>query len=339
MQERQAQSPLPLCLQELSWLLPQRPALLTAHQWANQDVEVIRDDLLDPLASGNKLRKLDAIWPKLRMGSPQTVVTCGGVHSAYCAAIAALAARDGIKAHLLMRGQLPAPRTGYAAISELFGHVHAISYDDYADRDAMLTRFAQGLPGWPEQVTILPEGARSLDALLGFIRLIAALDARTTAPEQPTRIILDSATGTTALGMALGLQLCGLKSWEIHAVELVPHDHEHTLAAIEALHQAFCARYHHPLSALPLRWFQRPKPRRFGKVGQEDLERCIKLARCTGIICDPIYTIASWEHLEHLPSTAGSRTMILHTGGALNILGIAARWPKLWERACALESF
>lgn len=335
MQERQAQSPLPICLQGRSWLLPPTPPLLTLHTWSGQDVEVIRDDLLDPIASGNKLRKLDAIWPTLRQDKPKTIVTCGGVHSAYCAAIAALAARDGISAHLLMRGQLPQPRTGYAALSELFGQVHAIDYDTYADRDAMLERFASRLEGWPDQVTILPEGARSLEALLGFIRLAHALATHAQNPATPTRVILDSATGTTALGMALGLQLCGLNSWEVHAIELVAHDHERTLAAIKALHLELCARWSLPHRPLPLRWFERATPRRFGKVFEQDLERCAKLARATGILCDPIYTIACWEHLEHHAARAQQRTMILHTGGALNILGAAARWPAHWERACA----
>ncbi|KAG8077638.1 hypothetical protein GUJ93_ZPchr0007g5496 [Zizania palustris] len=52
----------------------------------NPRFEVVRDDLLHPLANGNKARKLDALLPLLRRCGATDVVTCGGCQSAHAAA-------------------------------------------------------------------------------------------------------------------------------------------------------------------------------------------------------------------------------------------------------------
>lgn len=333
MHKIQAQSPLERAL-DRPWLLPTASLTLTQHTWHERPVTLVRDDLLHPWAGGNKLRKLDAIWPKLKAAKIEHIITCGGVQSAHCAAVAALAAADHITAHLLTRGQPPSPPTGHALISALFGQVHAISHDDYADREGMLQRFHDALPYPTDKLMILPEGARSVDAIWGFVRLSCALIDQL-GDEQPTLLLIDSATGTSALGLALGLALKQATQWRVEAVELVPHDHANTLSAIDDLNAqlAQALGLAQPLTP-PLQWADRPLKRRFGKVSPEDMHRCVQIARATGVLVDPLYTVASWERLEQLPHPTDTRYIIVHTGGGLNLMGAASRWPKLWEQAC-----
>ncbi|KAK3165162.1 hypothetical protein QOZ80_1AG0029720 [Eleusine coracana subsp. coracana] len=66
---------------------------------------VVRDDLLHPLANGNKARKLDALLPLLRRRGATDIVTCGGCQSAHAAAVAVHCAEQGIRPHILMRGE------------------------------------------------------------------------------------------------------------------------------------------------------------------------------------------------------------------------------------------
>ncbi|VAH62912.1 unnamed protein product [Triticum turgidum subsp. durum] len=49
--------------------------------------DVVRDDLLHPLANGNKARKLDALLPLIRRRGATDVITCGGCQSAHAAAV------------------------------------------------------------------------------------------------------------------------------------------------------------------------------------------------------------------------------------------------------------
>jgi 1-aminocyclopropane-1-carboxylate deaminase/D-cysteine desulfhydrase-like pyridoxal-dependent ACC family enzyme len=46
---------------------------------------------------------------------------------------------------------------------------------------------------------------------------------------------------------------------------------------------------------LPLSWVPRVVPRRFGKVLPGEACACRYVARATGVLLDPIYTLAGWE--------------------------------------------
>ncbi|CAN1152192.1 D-cysteine desulfhydrase 2, mitochondrial [Linum perenne] len=155
---------------------------------------VVRDDLLHPLANGNKARKLDALIPLLLANSVTDVVTCGGCQSAHTAAVAVLCAERGIRSHLLLRGEQPEILTGYNLISTMYGHVSYVARSVYADREAMLKSHADTVVGssghvlWcsdisedhfkdesredecPRKVMIINEGAGDCAALLAFCR-------------------------------------------------------------------------------------------------------------------------------------------------------------------------
>ena len=65
-------------------------------------------------------------------------VTCGGLQSAHTAAVAALCAECGVRAHLLVRGERPAVPTGLHLYARMLGDVTYIDRGEYADREAML---------------------------------------------------------------------------------------------------------------------------------------------------------------------------------------------------------
>ncbi len=70
-------------------------------------------------------------------------LTCGGVQSAHTAAVAAACAEQGIRAHLLVRGERPAVPTGFHLLACMYGEVTYVPRTEYADRDAMMTKYAQ----------------------------------------------------------------------------------------------------------------------------------------------------------------------------------------------------
>lgn len=60
----------------------------------------------------------------------------------------------------------------------------------------------------------------------------------------------------------------------------------------------------------------------------------LQIAKRTGVLLDPIYSLAAWEVAEKLAdgcSVAGllppSRVAMLHCGGALGLHGLAQRFP------------
>ncbi|XP_025815558.1 putative D-cysteine desulfhydrase 2, mitochondrial isoform X3 [Panicum hallii] len=279
---------------------------------------VVRDDLLHPLANGNKARKLDALLPLLRRRGATDIVTCGGCQSAHAAAVAVHCAEWGIRSHILLRGeQLDVP-TGYNLISLMFGNVTYASRSLYAQRDEMLYEHATRVAGsngtvmWADdiigedlvvdedttygncsrRVMIVKEGAGTVQALLGVMRLVDYLSGTTLfGQDEKVHIVVDSGTGTTAVGLALGAVCLGLQ-WRVTAVMLAD-----TLE-------------------------------RFGKVLDGEIAMCRQVAQQTGVLLDPMYTLAAWEQAVDLcRRDSEAKVVMIHTGGTLGLFGLAQRYP------------
>ena len=56
----------------------------------------------------------------------------------------------------------------------------------------------------------------------------------------------------------------------------------------------------------------------------------MQVAQQHGILLDPIYSLSAWEiasQMVKMQQTGNFRTVMLHTGGALGLQGIAQRHP------------
>lgn len=320
--------PTPALIENTTFLLPHHAVRVDEVQWsASERVRLVRDDLLHPVAGGNKARKLDALLPALQAAGVTDVVTCGGAQSSHCAATAALAAGCGMRAHLLLRGEPPETVTGYTLLSMTFGEVTWVDRDRYADREGMLEHHRARLAAGGRRVAVIPEGARCVDALPGLIRLVWGLALTLDRPHRtPWRVVVDSGTGTTATGLAIGAALLDLP-WEIYGVRLVQDTEDELRRTEQELVLAFEARH----GALPRRpsvlWAERAPARRFGQADPADLEGCIRTARRTGVLFDPLYTWAAWQFPASFSSRHLRHTVVVHTGGQLNLFGVAQRIP------------
>ncbi|CAL4962972.1 unnamed protein product [Urochloa decumbens] len=320
---------------------------------------VVRDDLLHPLANGNKPRKLDALLPLLRCRGATDIVTCGGCQSAHAAAVAVHCAEWGIRPHILLRGeQLDIP-TGYNLISLMFGNVTYASRSVYAQRDEMLYEHATKIAGsngtvmWADdiigedlvvdedttdgngsrRVMIVKEGAGSVQALLGVMRLVEYLSGLTLfGQDEKVHIVVDSGTGTTAVGLALGAVCLGLQ-WRVTAVMLADtleryRQQEKSLVSdFEKLYPGiFHGMVGNDTHCSLVQWVERFSPRRFGKVLDGEIMMCRHIAQQTGILLDPMYTLSAWEHAVDLcRRDSEAKVVMIHTGGTLGLFGLAQR--------------
>jgi D-cysteine desulfhydrase len=74
-------------------------------------------------------------------------------------------------------------------------------------------------------------------------------------------------------------------------------------------------------------WVERFVPRKFGKVRPGEMDECRVIARKHGIVLDPIWTLSSWE-VAQMQARDKPNVVMLHTGGALGLCGLAQRWPE-----------
>lgn len=67
-----------------------------------------------------------------------------------------------------------------------------------------------------------------------------------------------------------------------------------------------------------------------------EVEECRKVAQQTGILLDPIYTLAAWEVAANLSRDGkeeedDAKVVMLHTGGTLGMFGIAQRYKSYFQ--------
>ncbi|KAK9751121.1 hypothetical protein RND81_02G243600 [Saponaria officinalis] len=329
---------------------------------------IVRDDLLHPLVNGNKARKLDALLPMIEDISGTDVVTCGGVQSAHAAALAASCAERGLKSHLLLRGEEPETLTGYNLISSMYGNSIYVPRSVYAKRDEMLLTHGKAIAGpsgalvWftdvldsftcirttdrkdsedgKKKVVIVKEGAGDAVALLGIIRLVQYLSQNhVLGSERPYNFVIDSGTGTTAIGFALGALILGLP-WKITAVMLADtfegykNQENRLVSDFKRFYASDLNDIDNALTDKLVHWVHRDNPRKFGNVLEGEINACQQIASQTGILVDPIYTLAAWElavQLSQREHEDGAKVVMLHTGGTLGMFGLAQRYKSYFS--------
>ena len=159
-----------------------------------------RDDLLHPLVSGNKWRKLTYNLLAARQQHHTTLLTFGGAYSNHLYAVAAAGQTFGFQTIGVVRGDelATAPRNPTLARCEQMGMtLHFVSRDDYRRKDdpayiaIMQNQFGQAY--------VLPEGGTNELAIQGTAELIPEVIAQ--LGKAPDYVCCPVGTGGTMAGL------------------------------------------------------------------------------------------------------------------------------------------
>ncbi|KAJ9176280.1 hypothetical protein P3X46_011612 [Hevea brasiliensis] len=192
-----------------------------------------------------------------------------------------------------------------------------------------------------KKVLIVNEGAGDTVALLGVIRLVEYLcQNHLLGKERPMKLVVDAGTGTTAIGLGLGTLCLGLP-WQVNAVILAD-----TIDAYKQKEKALISDFRtqfgfhlidHCINEVKggvVHWEERSRRRKFGNVLEGEIEACQQIAQQTGILVDPIYTLAAWEMATQLSKEEAygrAEVVMLHTGGTLGMFGLAQRYKTYFH--------
>ena len=178
------------------------------------DVWIQRDDLIHPVISGNKWRKLVGHLHRMETEEKRILVTFGGAYSNHLVAAAVAAQLMGFRSIGILRGDEPLDnhylRVARGAGMTLVGVSRALYRDKLEALSVVLGD--QGLS--EEAVYVVAEGGRGEAGFEGFQSLVDGWCARGIAFQH---IFHASATATTALGLRIALDQRNLMA-EIHAV-------------------------------------------------------------------------------------------------------------------------
>lgn len=262
-----------------------------------------RDDLIHPIISGNKWRKLKYILKQAQAEGKNHLVTFGGAYSNHLLATAAAAAKFGFKVTGIVRGEEVSNDTLF--LCRLHGmHLQFTDRESYRDKPALFAKYFADNP----DAFFIDEGGASAEGAKGCSELLTELT------EPYDHIFCACGTGTTAAGIMNGIQQQGLNT-QFHAVPVFKNggfikneiDKYLSNPADYQLHTG----YH------------------FGGYGKADdtLIQFIKqFVAETGILIEPIYTgkmlYAIYDLAAKNHFAPGCSILAIHSGGIWGLLGM-----------------
>ncbi len=158
-------------------------------------VYIQRDDLIHPVISGNKWRKLEGWIRYAKEHNYLTLVTFGGAFSNHLVATAAAGYQLGFKTIGLLRADEHIDNH-YLNIARAYGmEIRGVSRELYREKTQLFNEYSS-----IEGHLVIPEGGQGELAFEGFEALLASFS------RPVDRIIHASATATTAVGLALAIK-------------------------------------------------------------------------------------------------------------------------------------
>ncbi|HEY4322624.1 MAG TPA: pyridoxal-phosphate dependent enzyme [Mucilaginibacter sp.] len=270
-------------------------------------VSIKRDDLIHPIISGNKWRKLKYILKQAQAVNKSHLVTFGGAYSNHLLATAAAAAKFGFKATGIVRGEEVSNDTLF--LCRLHGmDLVFTDRESYRDKRTLFEKYFAG----NTDAFFIDEGGASAEGAKGCSELIDELT------ETYDHIFCACGTGTTAAGIINGIQKHNLKT-QFHAVpvlkkgEFIKEEISRFLTA--PVNYELHIGYHFG---------------GYGKVDRELIAFIKHFVAETGILIEPVYTGKMLYALYDLAAKSyfkpGSSILAIHSGGIWGLLGMKERF-------------
>jgi 1-aminocyclopropane-1-carboxylate deaminase len=306
-------------LEALAASAPLEPVRLPEFERHGVELSIWRLDLLDAVASGNKLFKLAENFQAARAAGCTRLLSFGGAYSNHLHALALHGTAAGFHTIGIVRGEPEA-----AANPTLQDARDAGMELHFVDRETYRRRFdAVELAGLQRRFGpchIIPEGASNAAGINGCRALGAAL--RTVLVQAghgaPDLVVLPCATGSTLAGVVAGLDdycetlgIAVLKGagFLVNAVR----------AGLAGIHAGHCTRWSIDLDK---------HGGGYARANPELLAFVAEFARRGGIPVEPVYTgkmmHALYQSIAAGGFARGTRLLALHTGGLQGLRGFAA---------------
>jgi D-cysteine desulfhydrase len=296
------------------------------------DLYVKRDDLTGLLESGNKIRKLEFLVGDALAQGADTLIAAGTPQSNGCRAVAAVAARLGLRALLVVTGPRPPVYDGNLLLDRLLGaHVRfcggAEEVTEVMDELAAEVRARGGRP------YLIPESGSNEVGALGYLECAVELAEQIHhgAPRFDA-VVISAFTGGSQAGLLLGKQLAGLPG-EIVGVPIASAA-ERVRDHVERTMREAIRRYGFAVEVPKTVHLLDGDPGGDrGDVADAELGLVADIARSEGVVLDPIYTARGFralvETLARDRKVLGQRVCFIHTGGLYSLFPFRERLTAL----------
>lgn len=276
-------------------------------------VFIKRDDLIDPLVSGNKWRKLKYNIEQAKFKGCKGILTFGGSHSNHLVATAKVCQIEGLKAIGIVRGDELNPNSNQTLkdCAEFGMKLEFVSRAVYQNRNDW--DYQMEMKSAHSEFYIIPEGGSNFYGVIGCQEIMHEVQG------EYDHLFVSGGTGTTAAGIILSTA----KSTKIHVVSALKGgfmkeavvqklrlvsdiDEESILDNV-----VFEDDYHFG---------------GYGKVTLDLIHYITELNKNTGILFDQVYTGKTMYALTDLVKQnkidIKEKVLFVHTGGIQGIRGI-----------------
>jgi 1-aminocyclopropane-1-carboxylate deaminase/D-cysteine desulfhydrase-like pyridoxal-dependent ACC family enzyme len=291
---------------------PLHPLLELSRALGGPAFWIKRDDLTPLAFGGNKLRKLELHLAAAAASGADTVITSGAAQSNHACQTAAAGRRFGFEVVLLLRGAVDAPVAGNLLLDHLFGAEVRLEPEPPADWSE---RVAAELIARGRVPFTIPYGGTN--ALGAFGYLWAARELRAEQRRAFAEVLVTSSSGGTQAGLALAEAQGTLGpvlgvSVDLDRVALGERVHDITSDA--------AARYGlTPVARDRVRVDDRFRAGGYGRIDPATQDAIRLLARCEGIVADPVYTGKMFAAAIALAQegrwSKRDQVLLWHTGG------------------------
>jgi D-cysteine desulfhydrase len=296
------------------------------------EIFIKRDDLTGFFLSGNKIRKLEFIFPDVLKKNADTLITCGGFQSNHARATAILGSQLGLKSVLVLFGEDSPVVDGNLFLNKLVGAgIKYIPQNRYEELKAIMIEVSSQLKKEGRRPYIIPEGASNELGVWGYIK--ASLEMKKQLEKMKVKIdkiVTAVGSGGTYAGLFLGSKIF---DWEVQIYGINVKDTA----------QIFIDRIYELMMLTKEKFklnvdFEKEEIQiidgyvgeGYAKSKKEELDLIRSMAENTGIILDPVYTgKAMYGLLDQLRKEKfpkGERILFLHTGGGFGLFPVKEKF-------------
>ena len=275
-------------------------------------VYVKRDDLIHPIISGNKWRKLKYNLKYFNSISKKGIVTMGGAYSSHILALSYICKVNSIKCVLLVRGEQAKPLNDILTKCHSYGAtIKYIDRNDYKDSKWIKKFCATNF----KDFFFIPEGGSNLQGIKGCQKIVNEIQY------DFDYIFCEVGTGATFSGIVSSLN----KSQSCFGIVVL----KGATKIGENISEKFELEFKKPLSK---NWILSHDYHLGGyaKYNRELIMFMREFHQITGLITDPIYSGKMFyglvDQLKNNNKLKNKKIIALHSGGIAGIPGFEKRY-------------
>lgn len=287
-----------------------------------KNIYIKRDDQTGMEFSGNKIRKLEYCVAEALDKNCDYLITCGSIQSNHCRATAAAAAKLGLGAYLVLKGDEDTPVEGNLFFDKMLGaEIKFVTAEEYKNKRAeIMESIKDALEKDGFKPYIIPEGASNGVGSLGYVNAMEEiLKQEKEMGIKFDAIVVTVGSGGTYSGLYYGNRINNnsARVYGFNITETKEHFQRVVIKLLEEISRYTGRKIDVVMDDIDI--IDGYVGRGYALSRPEEIEFLSYLAKLEGLILDPVYTGKAMyglvEEIKKGTFDKHENILFVHTGG------------------------